>query len=88
MLPSEQTAEMKLEFIYLVTTYCNFVPSFDDERIPNNALYIFGHHKPVKKQQAIKNEMLQKKGFLMKKAINMLEKTTTGDWTQASSQTI
>ena len=63
MLPSEQTLEMKQEFVHLVTTYCNFVPSFDDESIPNDVLYIFGHHEPLKKQQAIKMRHFEKWAF-------------------------
>ena len=79
MLPSEQTPEMKQEFIHLLTTYCNFVPSFNDDSIPNDVLYIFGHREPVEKQQAIKNEKFPKKGSLMRKKAIDMEKTTTGD---------
>ena len=80
----------KERFRDLLTKHCTFVPSFDDPRLPADAVFVFGRKAPCDAAEEImlrRMKTLHTETFVVVQAIDE-ESTTAGNWRKATIPTI
>jgi predicted GIY-YIG superfamily endonuclease len=80
--------ENKARFSILVREHFTFVNSFDDPKIPTDAVFVFGRKKPceIAEQLMLKRIQSQGRTILISQSMDE-ESTTAGNWRNASQST-
>ena len=75
----------KRRFVELVCESCTFVDDFNDPRIPDNALFVFGKRRPGRTMRDRKLESYTVNGDILRRVAVDRQRTARGDWSQASA---
>jgi predicted GIY-YIG superfamily endonuclease len=81
------TPALEQRFKQLLVSNCNFVSDFEDSRIPNDCVFVFGRKAPCQKAEEVLLRKLRDSPdtkVVMSPSFDE-ESTTAGNWKQASS---
>src|SRR5210317_402134 len=82
----EWTDEKKEEFKMLIKQNCNFVSSLNDERIPDDAIFVFGRKSPCKSvEESILQRIKNSGARVVKSDAKNEESSYAGNWKVASA---
>lgn len=84
------TDRLKSEFRRLLKDNCNFVTSFDDEKIPEDGVFVFGRKAPCKAIEDLIVKKMRKRSEVKKMICIAVdeESSKTSNWKPASNPAI